>query len=324
MKRAHFLRASAGSLAMSSLFAPLPGRSQTPRALKIGYVPSSLFAPLFIAIDRGYLGAGGFEPQASPILAGQDSVTLLSMGTLDIAAGGISAAFFNAISRGLDVRYVASLAYQPKNPAASALVVREDLMNDGSVKRPRDLRGRSIAWIGGMGATSTYYVERILRTDGLSLKDVRVVNLDLASSATALANRAVDGVFASTPLLEELEERKLGRQLAAAPPGISLTGLFFGVNLLKNRSEATSVLRAVRRSAPDLTGEAYTSAPTVDTLAKYTKLPAQTLRRSARYAVDREMRVDTKSLLDCQRLFLDLGLLSYKSPLPLSSLTASF
>ncbi len=294
------------------------------RTLKIGYVPSTLFAPLFVAIDRGYLAAEGFDVTASPIVAGQDSVTLLSLGTLDVAAGGLSAAFYNAVSRGLEVRYVASLAYQPKHQPASVLMVRNDLLASGEVRKPADLRGRSIAWIGGLGATSTYYVERILETGKLSVRDVRIVNLTLADSAAALANKAIDAVFTSSPYTEEFVEKKLADVLAPSPPGISATGLFFGATLLRDRTAGAAVVRAVRKAAAEIAGAGYTKPQTLATLAKFANMPAELVGRAARYDIDPRSRVDTKTLLDMQTLFLNLRVLAYATPLRASAMVEAY
>jgi len=126
-----------------------------------------LFAPLYVAVERGYFTSAGFVPDLTPIGAGQDAMALLATGQLDLVAAGLSAAFFNAVQRGLDVRYVASTAYQPRTGHPSAIFVREDLYASGQLRSLKDLRGRTVAWNGGLGAASTYCVERILRSAGL-------------------------------------------------------------------------------------------------------------------------------------------------------------
>ncbi len=76
----------------------------------------------------------------------------------------------------------------------------------------------------------------------------------------------------------------------------------------------------MRRAARDVTGSAYTSASTVEAIAKYTALPPAIVARSPAYSFHRDMRVDEATLMDMQRLFLNLELLSYKTLLPVSSL----
>jgi NitT/TauT family transport system substrate-binding protein len=323
VKRSTLIGAALATLAAPS-FASAKAAAAEMRPLKIGYVPSTLFAPLFAAIDRGYLKDEGFEAQPAEILAGQDAVTLLSMGTLDVAAGGLSAGFYNAVSRGLDVKYVAALAYQPKSRPASALMVRKDLWESGTVRKPGDLRGKSIAWIGGLGATSTYYVDRILESGGLSVKDVRVVNVTLADAAAGLTNKAVDAAFTSSPFTEQFAERNLAVVLAAPPSGISATGLFYGVKLLHDRATAAAVIRAVRKGAVDIAGSRYTRSENIETLAKFAKMPTEMVVHAAHYDIDPDLHVDTRTVLDMQRLFLSLGVLAYNTPLALTALTQRY
>ena len=65
--RRRFLAALAGSTAAVAL----PRRAQARRTLTIGYVPSNLFAPLFVAAERGYLRDAGFDETLQPIIAGR-------------------------------------------------------------------------------------------------------------------------------------------------------------------------------------------------------------------------------------------------------------
>ncbi len=75
MKRQAFVQTAVGSLTLASVTRTARAATQARWPLRVGYVPSALFAPLFVAIDRGYLAAEGFDVQASPIRAGQDSIT---------------------------------------------------------------------------------------------------------------------------------------------------------------------------------------------------------------------------------------------------------
>ena len=53
---------------------------------------------------------------------------------LDVVVAGFSAATFNAIDRGLDLRIVSSMGQQARNGYPSALMVRKELLASGLVK----------------------------------------------------------------------------------------------------------------------------------------------------------------------------------------------
>ena len=137
----------------AALAVPGIARGQTAKALTIGYVPSTLFAPVFVAQERGYLRDAGFNATLTPIVAGQDAMALVAQSQMDVATAGLSAAFFNAINRSLDVKFVASTGYQPAKGHPTALMIRQDLWDAGQ-RDASGLKGKTVGWLGNAGATS--------------------------------------------------------------------------------------------------------------------------------------------------------------------------
>ncbi len=321
LSRRTFAR-SLGSAALLAPFAVGPASAQA-RTLVVGYVPSTLFGPLFVAQDRGYLAAGGAPAKLTAVVAGQDALALLATSQLDAIAAGLSAAFFNGVARGLDVRLVASTGYQPRTGHPSALMVREDLFASGT-RAVRDLRGKKIAYNGGAGAASAYYLARILRTAGLNLSDVETVNINVPDQGLAFERKAIDAAFTSAPSTQAFAERKLARIVAGPPAGISATGIFFGPTLLRDPKVASAFLEGCRRGAADLGGDGYFSPRTLATLATYTQQPVAVLKRSDRYDFAKDLRIDQPTLLDMQRVFLEQHVLTYAQPLEAARLVARF
>jgi ABC-type nitrate/sulfonate/bicarbonate transport system substrate-binding protein len=62
----------------ASALVPGAAGAQSGKALTIGYVPSTLFAPVFVAQERGYLRDAGFNATLTPIVAGQDAMALVA------------------------------------------------------------------------------------------------------------------------------------------------------------------------------------------------------------------------------------------------------
>jgi NitT/TauT family transport system substrate-binding protein len=291
--------------------------------LEIGYVPSTLFAPVFVAAERGYFKEAGFDADLTPIVAGQDAMALAATGRIDLVAAALSAAFYNAVARDLDVRFVASTAYQPKHGHPSALMVREDLWQSGT-RTLQALRGKKIGWIGGAGAVSAYYVARILRPAGLALSDIESVNIANPDQAVALERRAIDAVFTSSPFTEAFARDKLARTIGFPPAGISGSGIFFGPNLTKNLDLAHAAIAACRKAAADLQGAGYLAPDALAAYAKYTKAPIDVIRASARYDIYPDLRIDQSTIEDVQREFMTEGILAYKAPLNEALLVARY
>jgi len=309
------------SLAAATALTPSIARAAGKPTLTIGNVPSTLFAPFYVAIARGYVEQAGFTPSVQRIGSGEEAMALLAGGQLDVVLGGISAATFNAVQRGLNTKILSSAAYQPEKGHPSALLVREDLYA-GGLTSPKDLKGKTIAFLGGKGATGAYYVALILRPHGLKLTDVEVRGLAGADQGAALARRAVDAVFAAAPFSTSFEEQHLARDIAAPPPGISCTASFIGPTLLKDPAAARKVREAFARGARDLQGDAFYEARNLDVFRTYTGLPTATLKTIPRYDYDPDLRVDTKTLADMQKVFGELGVLAYSTPLNVNELVA--
>lgn len=302
---------------------PRIARAQSGKALTIGYVPSTLFAPVFVAQERGYLREAGFNATLTPIVAGQDAMALVAQSQMDVATAGLSAAFFNAVNRDLDVKFVASTGYQPAKGHPTALMIRQDLWDAGQ-RDPRVLKGKTVGWLGNAGATAGYYVALILRKAGLTMKDIQAVNIAAPDQEVALERKAVDAMFCSAPFTALFAEKKLAQIIGSAPVGIAGTGIFFGPTLLDVAPAATAVMKAFRRGAADVAGDGYFAPANLAAMAKYTAQPVELIRTTDRYDFKPDLRIDQATLTDMQSEFIRQGILTYKTPLPDDRLIAKF
>jgi NitT/TauT family transport system substrate-binding protein len=319
--RQHFL----GGAAALGAAAAMPGiaRAQSAKALTIGYVPSTLFAPVFVAVERGYLRDAGFNATLTPIVAGQDAMALVAQSLMDVATAGLSAAFFNAINRALDVKFVASTGYQPAKGHPTALMMRQDLYDAGA-HDPSGLKGKTIGWLGNAGATAGYYVALILRKYGLTMKDIQAVSIAAPDQQVALERKAVDAMFCSAPFTALFAEKKLAQIIGSAPVGIAGTGIFFGPTLLNDALSAGAVMKALRRGAADVVGTGYLKPENLAAMAKYTGQSADLIRTTDRYDFKPDLRIDQTTVLDMQNEFINQGLLAYKAALPEAKLIGKF
>ena len=319
--RQHFL---GGAAALGAAVA-MPGIAfaQSAKALTIGYVPSTLFAPVFVAVERGYLRDAGFNATLTPIVAGQDAMALVAQSLMDVATAGLSAAFFNAINRALDVKFVASTGYQPAKGHPTALMMRQDLYDAGA-HDPSGLKGKTIGWLGNAGATAGYYVALILRKYGLTMKDIQAVSIAAPDQQVALERKAVDAMFCSAPFTALFAEKKLAQIIGSAPVGIAGTGIFFGPTLLNDALSAGAVMKALRRGAADVVGTGYLKPENLAAMAKYTGQSADLIRTTDRYDFKPDLRIDQTTVLDMQNEFINQGLLAYKAALPEAKLIGKF
>ncbi len=298
-------------------------RAQSARTITIGYVPSTLFAPVFVAVERGYLKSAGITANLTPIVAGQDAMALVAQSQLDLAAAGLSAAFFNAVARGLDVKFAASTGYQPEKGHPTALMVRQDEY-DAGLHDAGGLKGKTVGWLGNAGAASGYYVAVILRKFNLGIKDINPVNIAAPDQQVALERKAVDAMFCAAPFTALFEEKKLAKIVGNAPPGISATGVFLGPSISGDAGFAKAVLAALRKGAADVAGDGYLKPDNLAAMAKYINQPVELIKTTDRYDFKPDLRIDQATLLDMQNEFIGQGILTYKTALPEAKLIARF
>ncbi len=285
--------------------------------VRVAHVPSTLFAPLYVAVEKGYLDEQGLKARLEQVTAGQDAMALAAQGQLDAVVGGFAAATFNAIERGLDLRVVGSMGAQPQSGFPSALMVRQDLLDSRQVQSIADLKGKKIAIAGGMGSTGSYWVANKLREGNLGLRDVDVVNMPFPDMVTGFKANAIDAAFPPAPFTTEiLNDRSADLFGGPIRPGAAAVGMVYGPAFRRDRDAvAQRFFTALVRGARDLQGDGYYSDANLQIFAKYTNLPVERLRQIDAYGFDPDMKPDTETLLDMQRVFFDAGILTYSPPL---------
>ena len=69
-----------------------PKPSGPVQTVKIAHAPSLLFAPLYVAIEKGYFAEQGIEVSLETVTAGQDAMALTANNQLDATVAGFSVA----------------------------------------------------------------------------------------------------------------------------------------------------------------------------------------------------------------------------------------
>src|SRR5207302_86023 len=99
---------------------------------------------IYIAFDKGYYKDEGLEVDLNPLPV---PVVLQSIATSQVAFGlaNPDPTLFNALDRGLDVKLLLALTRNQPGDAPAAFMVRKDLIDDGTYKSPKDLKGKKVA-----------------------------------------------------------------------------------------------------------------------------------------------------------------------------------
>jgi NitT/TauT family transport system substrate-binding protein len=172
--------------------------------ITIAVVPSVPGGTTYVALDKGYFRDAGLDVDIERIDSLGKAVAFLATNQVQVAQGGINAAFYNAVAQGLPL----VLALESgSSPTYHQIVVRSDLKD--RLRSPADLKGRTVG-LSSAGSTSTYEVASVLAAAGLTLKDVETKNLAFSQMAAALANGALDAAMEVAPFTERIVEQKIG------------------------------------------------------------------------------------------------------------------
>lgn len=278
--------------------------------VSFGYIPLSIYAPVFVAYEKGYFAEFGIDLQLEPLAGGTDMVLMASTGELDMAVSGIGPAFWNAINQGLDVEAVAP-GHMESNTVASPLMISRQACEDGSITSVADLEGKRVA-VNAPGATELW-LDIALQTGGLTIDDVDLQYMSFPDAVVALESGALDASIVGEPLATSAEQNGLAVRLVPEMDvaGIQATMIFGNSTWMADNPEATvGVIAGYLKASQDL-AEDFNDPVNLAIIQKYTDVPPELIAASVKpvYSLDGAINIDEVARL--QQFFADRGLLDY-------------
>lgn len=266
--------------------APAPAAELS--AVKVGYVPVSIFAPVFVAKEKGYFAEQGLDVTLEPFPGGSDPVVLTASGQLDVAIGGAGPAFWNAIAQGLPIKVIAP-GHAEGSPVATPLMISTSVCESGKITSVADLRGKKVS-VNARGATE-YWLSQALGTAGLTLNDIDLQTLAFPDAIAALASGAVDAAMIGEPLATKAEQDGIAVRLLGDFPvqDVQPTIVFANQDFLNDKPElATGFVTAYLKASRDLSGAGWVDPANLAIIEQYTQVPAALVAAAVQpvYAVD--------------------------------------
>lgn len=288
--------------------------------VRVGHVPVTIYAPLFIAAAKGYFEEEGMRVELLPVEGGTENVVQVAAGNFDVAGGGIGAGMLNAVARGIEFEIVAPL-HTERPPLTSPLVVSKARYDSGELTEVADLAGLTVS-TNAKGAATEYWLWRALQQGGLDFPDVEVIGVGFREVAPALENGSLDAAILGEPLATLAEDQGLIARLSQDfIDGLTPTVIYYNKDwAAANPDLANGFVKAFIRGARDLNGDAWFDEENLAIIEEYTGVPADVVARANRSYHDPNGAVPVDDLNELQRFFMEQGQLSYEEPIDLSPL----
>jgi NitT/TauT family transport system substrate-binding protein len=236
----------------------------------------------YVADDLGYFRDEGIQVVMTPFNSAAQMIAPLGTGELDVGGGTVSAAFYNAVTRGIRVKIVADQASMRPGYGYSSLLVRSDIVDSGRYKDFSDLKGLRVA-IGAPGTGTAAALNEILKTVGLKYSDVTIVNLGFPEHLSAYSNKAIDASITNEPTTTLAVEAGVAKRIVGNDqtyPNQQTAVVFYSENFIRERRDVAlrfmrAYIRGVRSYMAALKGGKLngTDADKIAAaLAKYTAI----------------------------------------------------
>jgi ABC-type nitrate/sulfonate/bicarbonate transport system substrate-binding protein len=225
---------------VAALLAPLGGASaqQAPLPIKIGYQAVASWL-LFGARELKLYEKAGLAPTFVKFTAGAPMIAAAQSQSIDVAMVG-TVPFLAGVASGVDWIYI---GLDNEYPRAVGFVARKD-SGVGSVA---DLGGKTIGFF--RGSTSHYAVLTVLKRQGISTAQVKLLQLEPAQQVAAMINRQIDVAATWEPWMQKMVHQADGTIVAREADLGIYTGLgvyaVLSTWLKANQETARRYLRAL-------------------------------------------------------------------------------
>ncbi len=273
----------------------------------IGFLPILIYAPMFLALEKGYYAERGLDVRPTPMNSGTDLAVMVSTNDLHLAISGIGPAFWNGIDSGLPLTVIAP-GHEEGIPVATPLMVGAD----SEITSVDQLAGKRVS-VNAPGATE-YWLNAALETGGLTIEDVDLQFMTFPDAVTAVSTGALDGAMIGEPLATSAVQQGMARILTEEfdVEGVQVTAVYANSDWVEGNAEtAANFVAAYLQACRDLVDEPNDPL-NLTIIQNYTDVPMELIAESARptYQVNGDVHIDNLVML--QEFFSERGLMAYE------------
>lgn len=276
----------------------------------MGTLPISIYAPIYLAYEKGYYAERGLDVKPTGINSGTDIAVLTATNELQVGLSGIGPAFWNGIHTGLPLRIIAP-GHEEGNPVASPLMIARKACDEGAITGVSDLKGKRVS-VNAPGATE-YWLDAALRTGGLTIEDVDLQYLTFPDAVIAIDSGALDAGIIGEPIATQAEKQGTLVRLASDFPvqGVQVTAVYANADWVSgNPDAAAGFVAGYLKACRDLM-QSPNDPLNLTIINKYTDVPIQVIADSVKPVYQENGDINIENLVMIQEFFGNRGLLEF-------------
>ncbi|MGD0227770.1 MAG: ABC transporter substrate-binding protein [Terriglobia bacterium] len=185
-------------------FAPACRQAPHLRTYRIGLGPFVGYGSLYLARDKGFFKAAGIDAEMVVLTGLAERNSALKADRIDALAAPVD---YFVLSAGNNLKATIAMAIDESNGA-------DGIVANASIKTIADLRGKKVAFQRGL--PSEFFLRALLQQSGLSLQDLKPVDMETAQAGAAFISKQVDAAVIWEPWLTKAREDGHGHILASS------------------------------------------------------------------------------------------------------------
>ena len=288
----------------------VPTPTFQPVHLKVGIYNYISYSPFFIAYEEGYFSEQGLDVELLDFGSQSNNyIPAIFSQQLDIGASSFGSSVFNAISQGINVRYVADKGFlNPNSCVTDAWVGSNIALANGTLTDLASLQGKKVVSI--PGGTFEYALDLMLEEARLTQDAIELSTIsDSATRVQALGNNSIDIAPLSEPWITRAQTQNAGtvwKPLAELMPNYSLGALIYGPSIMDGDHEVgvrfmVAYLKAIQQFNQGKTDR------NVEIIAKYTKLTPEEIKQACWTSFKPDAKIDSAGLMSFEQWTVDKG-----------------
>lgn len=294
---------------------PMVGHAET---IRLGVQNFLSYAPVFIALDKGYFKGAGLDVQPVTVRGGgTTSFNEVLAGDVDIASGAITASMLNAVSKGAKFKVIADKGQIRKGYVPNQLWINKKLADSG-IKDITGLRGKQVA-TSGIGASDWVMLGMMADKYGMSIadKDILAAALPVPQRFQAVQAGTVAGAILVEPFLSQTDRSKAVplMDITDVIPVFQTAVFYANQDFLTNNKAAVKKFLGALQKATALYMKDPTADDVVAIIAKHTKVSPAAVKGSIPVYFSLDGKVDADAIKKTAAFFLKSKLISKEVPL---------